>query len=113
MLFCGTVATWILAISTAPLALEGGTAVRKWTDRLRPGRTRRELDQIRREVSLLHHAAWMDVTTAGQGDRDAIDERVRAILMLDGWHPDVHLAEQAGYFSLDRLQGETPGMADA
>ena len=45
MLFRGTVATWILAISTAPLALEGGTAVRKWTDRLRPGRTRRELDQ--------------------------------------------------------------------
>ena len=75
MLFCVTVATWILAISTALLALEGGTAVLKWTDRLRPGRTRRELDQIRREVSLLHHAAWMDVTTAGQGDRDAIDER--------------------------------------
>jgi hypothetical protein len=104
-----TVATWILAIATAVLAIEGGTALLTWTDRLRPGRTRRELDQIRREVSLLHHAAWIDVTAEGQGERYEVDEKVRTMLMLDGWRPDPELAEQAGYFSMDRLRGDTPG----
>jgi hypothetical protein len=64
-----TIATWILAIATAMLALEGGTALLTWTDRLRPGRTRRELQEVRHELALLHHAAWMDVTTAAQGSR--------------------------------------------
>jgi hypothetical protein len=82
-----TVATWILAIATTVLALEGGTALLQWTNRLRPGRTRRELDELRREVTLLHTAAWMDVSTAGQGRRTEVDEKVRTMLMLDGWHP--------------------------
>jgi hypothetical protein len=100
-----TVATWILAVATMLLAIEGGTAVLKWTDALRPGKARRELAELRREVTLLHHAAWMDVTTAGQGTRTNVDEKVRAMLMLDGWRPDMDLAESAGYFSLDRLIG--------
>src|SRR5450755_3151546 len=95
-----TIATWILAIATTVLALEGGTALLQWTNRLRPGRTRRELDELRREVALLHTAAWMDVTTAGQGRRTDVDEKVRAMLMLDGWRPDIQLAEQAGYDEL-------------
>ena len=108
-----TIATWILAIATVFLALEGGTALLTWTDRLRPGRSRRELDQLRREVALLHTAAWMDVTTAGQGSRTDVDDKVRTMLMLDGWRPDIQLAEQAGYFNLDRLR-ETglPGTSD-
>ena len=64
----------------------------QWTDRLRPGRTRRELDKIRREIVLLHHAAWPDVTTAGQGSRPEVDEKVRKMLTMDGWTPDMHLA---------------------
>jgi hypothetical protein len=32
-----------------------------------------------------------------------IDERVRAMLMVDGWRPDMQLAERADYFNLDRL----------
>jgi RHS repeat-associated protein len=53
---------------------------------------------LRREVTLLHTAAWMDVTTAGQGTRSHIDDKVRAMLMLDGWRPDIQLAEQAGSY---------------
>lgn len=105
-------ATWILAIATALLAIEGGTALLTWTDRLRPGRTRRELNQLRREVTLLHTAAWMDVATAGQGSRTDVDEKVRTMLMLDGWTPDMDLAQQAGYFNLDRLHGDIPGVTD-
>ena len=96
-------ATWILAIATLALAIEGGTALLQWTSRLRPGKTRRELDALRREVELLHTAAWMDVTGAGQGSRSELDEKVRALLMTGGWRPDMDLAEQAGYFNLDRL----------
>ncbi len=109
MLGTTTAATWILAIATVALAVEGGTALLQWTDRLRPGRTRRELEALRREVTLLHHAIWIDVTTAGQGSRPQIDEKVRTMLMIDGWKPDMTMAERAGYFSLDRLQGGTPG----
>jgi hypothetical protein len=39
MLAAMTIATWILAIATTVLAIEGGTALLAWTDRLRPGRT--------------------------------------------------------------------------
>ena len=99
-----TIATWIIAIATAALAIEGGTALLQWTDRLRPGRTRRELDALKRQVTLLQHAAWLDVATAGQGTRTEIDERVRAMLMLDGWKPDTELAEQVGYFDISRIQ---------
>ena len=106
------IATWILAGATLLLAIEGGTALLQWTNRLRPGRTRRELQQLQREVTLLHTAAWMDVATAGQGTRIDVDEKVRTILMLDGWHPDLDLAEQAGYFSMDRLHGKIPGVTD-
>jgi hypothetical protein len=108
MLPAMTVATWILAIATAVLALEGGTALLQWTNRLRPGRTRRELDELRREVTLLHTAAWMDVSNAGQGTRTVVDDKVRAMLMLDGWRPDMKLAEQAGYFNLSSIQDDGP-----
>jgi hypothetical protein len=107
-----TVATWILAIATTLLAIEGGTALLKWTDRLRPGRTRRELNQMRRQITLLQHAAWMDVATAGQGSRTDVDEKVRNMLMLDGWRPDMGLAGQAGYFSMSRIQDDNPSVAD-
>jgi hypothetical protein len=112
MLASMTIATWILAIATTAIAVEGGTALLQWTNRLRPGRTRRELEQLRREVALLHHAAWIDVATAGQGSRTDVDEKVRTMLMLDGWRPDMDLAEQAGYFNLDRLRGGIPGVTD-
>jgi hypothetical protein len=107
------IATWILAIATATLAFEGGTALLKWTDRLRPGRTRRELEQIHRQITLLQHAVWMDVATAGQGSRTDVDEKVHTMLMIDGWRPDMDLAAQAGYFSLDRLhESGIPGVTD-
>ncbi len=102
MLAAMTIATWILAIATAAIAAEGGTAVWKFV-RVRPGRTRRDLDAMQRQITLLQHAVWIDVATAGQGQRTDIDERVREMLMLDGWRPDMQLAEQAGYFNLDRL----------
>lgn len=60
------------------------------------GRIRRELEELSREITLLHTAAWMDVSTAGQGSRTDVDEKVRAMLLLDGWRPDMQLAEQAG-----------------
>ena len=113
MLSAMTIATWIFAIATLALAVEGGTALLQWTDRIRPGRTRRELDQMHRQITLLQHAVWMDVATAGQGTRPDVDEKVRAMLMLDGWTPDMQLAEQAGYFNLDRLrEGGIPGVTD-
>jgi hypothetical protein len=113
MLAAMIVATWILAIATTVLAIEGGTALLAWTDRLRPGRTRRELDALRREVTLLHTAAWMDVTTAAQGSQTEVDEKVRAMLALDGWQPDMDLAAQAGYFSMSRLrEGGIAGVTD-
>jgi hypothetical protein len=106
-----TIATWILAIATVAIAVEGGTALLQLTAQLRPGRTRRELEQIKRQIMLLQHAAWMDVATAGQGTRTQVDEKVRAMLMLDGWRPDMSLAEQAGYFDIDRLhEGGIPGV---
>jgi hypothetical protein len=105
MLTAMLIAAWILAIATTVLAIEGGTALIQWTNRLRPGRTRRELDQLRREVELLHTAAWMDVTTAGQGPRPEIDDKVRAMLTLDGWQPDLDLAGQAGYADMGRILG--------
>lgn len=95
-----TIATWVLAAATAALAVEGGTALRGWFTHLGLTRRKRELDQIRREITLLHHAVWMDVTTAGQGPRGEVDKRVQKMLQMDGWTPDTALMEQAGYFRL-------------
>lgn len=106
-----TVATWILAIATAALAIEGGTAVFKYI-RVRPGRNRRDIEAMQREIALLHHAAWMDVSGENQGSRTDIDDKVRAMLMLDGWRPDLTLAEEAGYFNLSRLQDDGTGVTD-
>lgn len=101
-----TIATWILALSTLALAIEGGTALRSWLAHLRLGRRPQELEEIRQEVALLHHAVWMDVSTAGQGSRTDVDEKVQAMLQLDGWAPNLDLMEQAGYFDLRRIQGD-------
>jgi hypothetical protein len=106
------VATWILAIATAALAVEGGTAVFKYI-RVRPSRNRRDIEALHREVKLLHHAAWMDVSGENQGTRTDVDDKVRAMLMLDGWRPDMDLAEEAGYFNLSRIQGDVAGVTDA
>ena len=103
-----TIATWILAIATLALAVEGGTALLQWTNRLRPGRTRRELEAMHREITLLQHAAWIDVAGEGQGDRTDLDEKVRAMLMLDGWRPDMELTGEAGYVSMDVLISDVP-----
>ncbi|MHB1433605.1 MAG: hypothetical protein ACYCVZ_16025 [Streptosporangiaceae bacterium] len=100
-----TAATWVLAIATCALALEGGTALLKWMQSLRVGRTKRELEALRREVTLLHHAIWMDVSRAAQGNPAQGDEKVKKMLALDGWQPDMSLAEQAGYFRLRRPRG--------
>jgi len=54
----------------------------------------------------------MDVSTAGQGTRPEVDDKVRAMLILDGWRPDMDLAEQAGYFNIRRIQGDVPGVTD-
>jgi hypothetical protein len=107
-----TIATWILAISTLMLAIEGGAALRGWLAHLQVGKRRRELEEIRRQITLLRHAVWMDVTTAGQGSRTDVDEKVRSMLMLDGWRPDMSLVKQAGYFDLGGLYGEVPGVTD-
>lgn len=100
------VATWILALSTLALAIEGGAALRGWLAHLRVGRRRRELDEMKREISLLHHAVWMDVAVGGQGSRPQIDERVRNLLMSDGWRPDAERMAEAGYFDLRTIQGD-------
>ncbi len=52
-----TVATWILVIATLALAIEGGTALLQWMEHLRPGRTRREIEQVKRQITLLQHAS--------------------------------------------------------
>jgi hypothetical protein len=104
-----TVATWILAIATAALAVEGGAALRGWFAHLQLGRRKRELAEIQREISLVRHAMWMDVTAAGQGNRTQVDEKVRRMLQLDGWTPDTELMGQAGYFDLRRLQDDSWG----
>jgi hypothetical protein len=41
-----------------------------------------------------------------------VDEKVRTMLQLDGWAPDMDLMEQAGYFNIARLRGEVPGVTD-
>jgi hypothetical protein len=51
----------------------------------------------------------MDVAAAGQGNRTEVDEKVRRMLQLDGWTPDVEFMEQAGYADLRRLQDDTWG----
>lgn len=103
------VATWILAIATAALAVEGGAALRGWFAHLQLGRRKRELAEIKREISLVRHAMWMDVAAAGQRNRTQVDEKVRRMLQLDGWTPDTELMEQAGYFDLRRLQDDSWG----
>jgi len=85
----------------------------QWTDRLRPRLTRRELQQLKRQVTLLQPAVWIGVATASQGERTDIDERVRTMLVLDGWRPDIQLAEQAGYFSMDRVREDNFGGPEA
>lgn len=108
-----TAATWVLAIATLALAVEGGTALYGWLAHLHVGRRRRELDEIHREITLLQHAVWMSAAPAGQGTHADVDEKVRAMLMLDGWRPDADLAERAGYFNIDRLRGGgIPGVTE-
>ena len=34
------------------------------------------------------------------------------MLILDGWQPNINLAEQAGYFDIHSLHGEVPGITD-
>lgn len=100
-----TAATWILAIATTALAAEGGTAVWKYL-RIRPGCTRRELQAIHREITLLQHATWLSVSASGNASEVA--DKVRNMLFLDGWRPDTQLAEQAGQYNLSGIQ-EDPG----
>jgi hypothetical protein len=107
-----TVAAWILAIATVALAIEGGAALRGWFAHLQLGRRKQELNAIKRDITLLRHAMWMDVATAGQGTRTEVDEKVRRMLQLDGWAPDVALMEQAGYFNIRRLHGDVPGVSE-
>jgi hypothetical protein len=109
MLAVMTIATWILAIATLALALEGAAFLRNWLTDMRPGATRRELKALQREVALLHTAAWMDVAREGQGTQAQGDEKVRNVLMVDGWRPDMEQAEQAGYFNIDRIREGMPG----
>jgi hypothetical protein len=103
-----TIATWILAIATVALAIEGGTALFQWMSRLRIGRTRREIEAIRQEIKILHHAAWIAAAPAGQGSITDVEEKMRTMLSLDGWQPDMELMAEAGYYSLSRLQGDAP-----
>jgi hypothetical protein len=78
-----------------------------------PRRTRRELAATQRQIALLQHAAWMDVSRGGQGTQNQGDDKVRAMLMLDGWRPDMQFADQAGYFDIHRLhEGGIPGVTD-
>lgn len=107
-----TIATWILALATVALAVEGATFLRQWIAQIRPGRRQRELEELRRQITILHHAAWMDVTTASQGTRTEVDEKVRTMLQLDGWAPDMALMERAGYFNMARLRGDVPGVTE-
>lgn len=100
-------ATWILAIATTALAIEGGTAVWKYVH-LRPGRNRRDIEAMQREITLLHHAAWMDVSRENQGTTSEGDDKIRDMLMLDGWRPDMDLAGQAGSWDLSRIQATCP-----
>ena len=102
-----TIATWILAIATLILAIEGGAALRGWLAHLRVGRTRRELDELREQIGLLRHAVWLDVNRGGQGIQANGDRQVSNMLAMDGWRPDPELLEQAGHLDLDRLMGNS------
>jgi hypothetical protein len=104
-----TIATWILAIATAALAIEGGTALQQWITRLRPGKAQRELGALQDQITLLRHAVWMDVTRADQGDVPSkLDDRVRDLLMSDGWRPDRDYVRRFGYFDLHRIMTDDP-----
>jgi hypothetical protein len=59
------IATWMLAIATVALAIEGGAALPAWFVHFQHGRRKRELAEIRRDIALVQHALWMDVATAG------------------------------------------------
>ena len=80
--------------------------MRSWRTYLQLGQRKRELEGIRREISLVYHAVWMAATPAGQGGTDRVDETVRNMLTLDGWIADPKLLEQAGRYSMTRLTGE-------
>lgn len=98
-----TIATWVLAIATIALAAEGGTALFKWMRSLRPpGRHAREIAALRRQVTLLWHAVWLDVTPGVQGDASDAARQIQDMLKLDGWKPDEELMRQAGRNLLSR-----------
>lgn len=85
------IAAWILALATLVIA---GTGVGAWQYvKVRPGRTRRELAELRDQVELLQYAVWM---VASNADR----ERIHAMLRLRGWQPDEAsaLLEKVGYY---------------
>ena len=54
----------------------------------------------------------MDVTTAAQGSRAEVDGKVRKMLTLDGWQPDMDLAARAGYLALSQTRGLVRGGTD-
>lgn len=100
-----TIATWILAGATVLLAIEGAAFLRNWLTQIRPGRTRRQIEdlqhrtgQLERRVDLLQHAEWMSVSSHGQAYE--VGDKVRKMVMLDGWRPDDELRAQAGDYDL-------------
>jgi hypothetical protein len=109
------IATSILAAATVVLAIEGAAFLRNWLTSIRPGSTRRELDQLRSEIGelrsetdqlrrrtdLLQHAAWLSVSATGQSYEVA--DKVRSMVMLDGWRPDDALRGEVRDYSLGRL----------
>jgi hypothetical protein len=52
-----------------------------------PRHTRRELGEMRRQITLLQHAVWMDVARGGRGTQANGDKQVRAMLAMDGFTP--------------------------
>ena len=89
--------------------------MRNWLTSIRPGSTRREggqlrseiaesrseTDQLRRRIDLLQNATWLNVSATGEAYED--NDKVRSMIMLDGWRPDDALRGQVGDYSLDRL----------
>lgn len=105
-----TTATWALVIVGLVSASGGVAALARWVPRLRPGRTRRELGQLRRQHELLRTALWM--LTSAHGERWEVNRKVRDMLMLDGWTPDEDLRAEVGDYSLSRLRDRVPGVTE-
>jgi hypothetical protein len=107
MMSAMTIATWILAIATMALALEGATFLKNWLTQIRPGRTKADIQALQqrahhleRRSDLLQTALWMSVSSHGVSSQAYdVNRKIRDMVMLDGWEPDDQLRAEVGDYS--------------